>query len=65
MTVKLPFRRRAAARGRGGRQSGQTMIEYVAVLVLLMTVVWAMAFFLFALRLQSDRVLTLVASDYP
>ena len=49
---------------RGGR-SGQAMVEYVIVAVALLAVVVGLAFFLYAMRLQADRTLTLVSSDYP
>jgi hypothetical protein len=41
------------------------MIEYLIVAASLLAVVAVMALFLYALRLQADRTLTLVSSDYP
>lgn len=41
------------------------MVEYVIVAVALLAVVVGLAFFLYAMRLQADRTLTLVSSDYP
>ncbi len=55
----------ARQRGRAAGRAGQAMVEYVVVATVLLAVVAVMALFLYALRLQSDRVLTLVASDYP
>jgi len=49
---------------RGGR-GGQTMIEYVIVFVALFGALATLAILLYALRQQSNRVLDLVASDYP
>ncbi|MGI6494729.1 MAG: hypothetical protein ACOX5G_01335 [Kiritimatiellia bacterium] len=46
-------------------RSGQAMIEYLIVAASLLAVVAVMALFLYALRLQADRTLTLVSSDYP
>lgn len=59
------MRVRAWWRGRTTGRAGQAMVEYVVVAAVLLAVVAVMALFLYALRLQSDRVLTLVASDYP
>ena len=47
------------------RQGGQAMIEYVIVTVALLAVVMALAVLMYVLRQQSNRVLDLVASDYP
>ncbi|MBQ9431599.1 MAG: hypothetical protein IJU44_08610 [Kiritimatiellae bacterium] len=47
------------------RCSGQAMVEYVIVFVVLFGVVTAMALCLFTVRQQSDRALDLVASEYP
>jgi type VI protein secretion system component VasF len=46
-------------------RAGQTMIEYIIVFVALLATVAALSVFLYALRQQSNRVLDLVASDYP
>ena len=56
--------RACAGRMPRGR-SGQAMIEYVIVAVALLAAVAVLALFLYALRLQADRTLTLVSSDYP
>lgn len=60
-TVWVRTRAGLLPRGRGG----QAMIEYVVVAVALLAAVAVLAFFLYALRLQADRTLTLVSSDYP
>ncbi len=52
-------------RCRCANRSGQTMIEYVIVTVLFMGMVVVLGLFVYALREHSDRVLDLVASDYP
>lgn len=41
------------------------MIEYIIVTVALLAVVMALAVLMYVLRQQSNRVLDLVASDYP
>ena len=46
-------------------RSGQAMIEYVIVFVAMLGVVAVLALFLYAVRLQSNRALDLVASEYP
>ena len=51
--------------GGSRRNSGQAMVEYVIVFVVLFGVVTAMALCLFTVRQQSDRALDLVASEYP
>jgi peptidoglycan biosynthesis protein MviN/MurJ (putative lipid II flippase) len=51
--------------GRVSRRGGQAMIEYVIVTVALVAVVLALAVLMYVLRQQSNRVLDLVASDYP
>jgi len=51
--------------GRPSRQGGQAMIEYVIVTVGLLAVVMTFAVLIYVLRQQSNRVLDLVASDYP
>jgi hypothetical protein len=56
--------RSSARRGRSS-QGGQAMIEYVIVTVSLLAVVLALAVLMYVLRQQSNRVLDLVASDYP
>ena len=50
-----------AQKGRGG----QAMTEYVIVFVALFGALATLAILLYALRQQSNRVLDLVASDYP
>lgn len=50
-----------ARKGRGG----QAMTEYVIVCVALFGALATLAILLYALRQQSNRVLDLVASDYP
>ena len=53
----------AWTRGRG--RSGQAMIEYMIVAVMMIGLVALFALLLYALRQQSGRVLELVASEYP
>ena len=47
------------------RRAGQAMIEYVIVAAALLALVTVSGFWLYALRQNADRVLDLVASDYP
>ncbi len=44
---------------------GQTMVEYVLVLVLLMAAVTAAGWVVKAVRAQSERSETLLGSDFP
>ena len=53
-----------AALARKGR-GGQAMTEYVIVFVALFGALATLAILLYALRQQSNRVLDLVASEYP
>ncbi|MBQ6923361.1 MAG: hypothetical protein IJQ73_01840 [Kiritimatiellae bacterium] len=46
-------------------KSGQTMVEYAIVMVLLLALVGVCSLFLYSLRGQSGRALELVASEYP
>lgn len=46
-------------------RSGQAMIEYVLATGVLLAFTTVMAIFLLALRVHADRVLTLIALDYP
>jgi hypothetical protein len=46
-------------------RGGQAMVEYVIVLVSLFAALATLGVLLYALRQQSNRVLDLVASDYP
>ena len=57
----------ACKRGARGhnRRSGQAMLEYVIVFVILLSVVALMSLFLYVVRQQSNRTLDLVASEYP
>ncbi len=48
-----------------GGKSGQTMVEYAIVMVMLLALVAVCALLLYALRGQSSRALELVASEYP
>jgi len=41
------------------------MIEYIIVFVALFATILSLVAFLYVLRQQSNRTLTLVASDYP
>ncbi len=47
------------------RKSGQTMVEYAIVMVMLLALVAICGLLLYALRGQSGRALELVASEYP
>ncbi|MBQ7722031.1 MAG: hypothetical protein IJT64_03900 [Kiritimatiellae bacterium] len=55
--------KRALCRWKG--RSGQTMVEYAIVVVMLLALVGVCALFLYALRGQGARALGLVASEYP
>lgn len=46
-------------------REGQAMVEYLVVALMLLVLVAFFAILLYALRLQSARVLELVASEYP
>ena len=46
-------------------KSGQTMVEYAIVMVMLLALVAVCGLLLYALRGQSARALELVASEYP
>ncbi|MGN0827965.1 MAG: hypothetical protein ACI4QD_08585 [Kiritimatiellia bacterium] len=46
-------------------KAGQTMIEYLIVLIILLFAGGVFAIFLQTVRQQSNRTLDLVASDYP
>lgn len=52
------------AEKRKGR-SGQAMVEYIIVAVILMVLVSVCSLLLYTLRGQSTRVLDLVSSEYP
>ncbi len=57
-------RKRCSARSPELR-SGQAMVEYIVVFVLMLAVVAIFALCLYAVRQQSNRALDLVASEYP
>ena len=44
---------------------GQTMVEYLIVAGVLLGVLVLLSFLLYALKLNGNRVLDLVASEYP
>lgn len=44
---------------------GQTMVEYLIVAGILLGVLVLLSFLLYALKLNGNRVLDLVASEYP
>ena len=46
-------------------RSGQAMVEYLIVFVVMLMVVTVLSIFLYAVRQQSNRTLDLVASEYP
>ncbi len=47
------------------RRGGQAMVEYVIVFVSLFAALTALGVLMYTLRQQSNRVLDLVASEYP
>ncbi len=47
------------------KKSGQTMVEYVIVLVVLTSLISVMSILLHATRSQSERASELVSSEYP
>ncbi len=47
------------------RRGGQAMVEYVIVLISLFAALTTLGVLMYALRQQSNRVLDLVASEYP
>ena len=49
----------------GGRRSGQAMLEYVMVFVALLGLVAVLSLLLYAVKIQSNRTIDLVGSDYP
>ena len=49
----------------GAGRRGQAMAEYVIVLIVLVLLGYAFATLLYTLRQNSNRVLDLVASEYP
>ena len=53
------------AKGTQKGKSGQTMVEYAIVMVMLLALVAVCGLLLYALRGQSARALELVASEYP
>lgn len=52
-------------KGTFGSESGQTMVEYIIVFVMLLALVGVCSLLLYSLRGQSGRALELVASEYP
>ncbi|MGI5868596.1 MAG: hypothetical protein ACOX9C_04000 [Kiritimatiellia bacterium] len=50
--------------GRRDRQ-GQAMVEYMLAAVVVIGLLFAMAYLLYALKQNGNRVLDLVASEYP
>ena len=52
-------------RQRWKQRSGQAMVEYIIVFVVLLGVVSVASICLYAVRQQSNRALDLVASEYP
>jgi len=49
----------------GGKRRGQAMIEYIIALVVVLTLTGLLTLMLYAIRQNGDRVLDLVASEYP
>lgn len=52
-------------RGGAGSRRGQTVVEYLIVAGVLLGVLVLLSFLLAALKLNGNRVLDLVASEYP
>ena len=52
-------------RGALGNRGGQAMLEYVVVLVIVLSLTSLLTLMLYAIRQNGDRVLDLVASEYP
>ncbi len=48
-----------------GDRRGQTMVEYVIAAGIMLTVIVLLSFLLYALKQNGNRVLDLVASEYP
>ena len=48
-----------------GDRRGQAMLEYVIAVGILLTLIVLLAFLLYALKQNGNRVLDLVASEYP
>ena len=48
-----------------GNRRGQAMIEYVIAAGIMLTVIVLLSFLLYALKQNGNRVLDLVASEYP
>jgi hypothetical protein len=48
-----------------GSKNGQAMIEYVIMMVLLLSSVVVLSIFLYTYKQHSDRVVNLVSSEYP
>ena len=46
-------------------RNGQAMVEYVMMMVLLLSTVVIMSIFLYTYKQHSERVVSLVASEYP
>lgn len=67
--VKVCFRSvfwlRRRLRRRAASCEGQTMLEYIIVFCMFLGLMTVMGIFVYVLRQQSDRVLDLVASDFP
>jgi hypothetical protein len=47
------------------RKSGQTMLEYTMVVVMLLAVIVILGFFIYVFKEHGGRVLDLVSSEYP
>ncbi len=54
-----------ASAARGDARSGQAMLEFMAVLGVLVAMVAVLALFLYTFREHGGRVLSLVAAEYP
>lgn len=48
-----------------GNRRGQAMVEYVIAAGIMLTVIVLLSFLLYALKQNGNRVLDLVASEYP
>lgn len=64
MTIDYPSSAVLYNKIRGSR-NGQAMIEYVIMTVLLLSTAVILSMFLYTYKQHSDRVVNLVASEYP
>ncbi len=64
--MKIDFANHSRAqRGHKASRSGQAVIEYVIMTVLLLSSAVVLSIFLYTYKQHSERVVNLVASEYP